>query len=89
VPIKDGNLNKVNALLKTGIFGQGADANTVDSEGNSLHFIIAAQKGNLAIVDALLSHGATLDSLNNVGLTPLFYAGARKGMLPVVGDSWT
>jgi ankyrin repeat protein len=54
----------------------GADPRLSDPEGNTL-LHIAAQSAQMPLIDAVMSHGLSLDAKNKAGQTPLIY-GARE-----------
>jgi ankyrin repeat protein len=64
-----GDIETVKQLLET----TGLDVSLKDSEGMTpLHF--ATDRGHLEVVQALLQHGAIVDSLNSDGQTPIMIA---------------
>lgn len=66
------------------LFELGADVHCRDDDGNTpLHS--AAGVYNAETVSLLLRHGASVDALNNEGLTPLCYALRQCGNIDIVG----
>ncbi|MGA1871410.1 MAG: ankyrin repeat domain-containing protein [bacterium] len=78
--IEKGNLVKVKELIATG-----ADVNMVFKNGNrsKIPLVLAAEKGDPAIIEFLISKGAVIDPEVGYGLTPLMKA-AYKGHAEVV-----
>ncbi|AVP87363.1 ANK repeat containing protein [Candidatus Phycorickettsia trachydisci] len=52
---------------------QGANVNTIDSQGNSLVYI-AAMKGRLDILKVLIDHSANFEAVNEKGCKPIYAA---------------
>jgi ankyrin repeat protein len=75
---KDGNLELVHELI-----AQGAHILEADFEKGRTALHIAAKKGDIAIVDALLQAGADIDRTDDKGRTAFHYA-AKKGHLDLV-----
>ena len=66
------------------LLSRGASVATKDGNGNTaLHYAARLQKVQYGILNMLLKHGASIDAVNNSGLTPLLLA-FRKGNKPAV-----
>ena len=65
------------------LINAGLDANTRDKKLGKTPLMVAAQNGDLPLMDFLLSKGAAIDSSDKQGNTPLIYA-IRSGKIDAV-----
>jgi ankyrin repeat protein len=70
--VRCGNLQDVQALLKTGV-----DLKARDEEGNSL-LMLAVAAGHIGTVRLLADSGAELNARNHAGMSPLLIAAAVR-----------